>query len=548
MTITMTTKNEKYIVMFSIIALLTLSSVEFSNAFAEENREYKMIGDVTPVLTFTFRDGIETIEFPVFEMNENFADNSGVSFSVEGTVTNSPLLHKALDEAYQYRFSNAAFDYQYKYFDVVADFVRDGESMISLDYYNCRVDNYHVETLDSNDFESYFKEVGFAVVDMVDFVCGGLNSNSDVSIPSESFTNYGESEFTFANNMKTSITFIYDDGSEQIEFPVFNLVSAYAESGENVVAEFKVEGLLEYYPLLYRTIDNSRVTSGNTYSSNIDFDAQVEFTNGEKTLRGLDFNKCTISDAKITTQRDKEEGFTRKSAFVLVHQLGFTCSGLTPVNMYYDELKGDTPIWKIKQLSNVFVEPIQNTDHGLKTISTFTFADGIETIEFSMFKQNEILTSTEKVNQDNGQKSLAAEAFTRKVTYPTIEFRGIVGDYPLLYNHVDENLKLQGISGTQNRHLIDIDVDIVSDGQVIRGFNYVNCRAINYDVDNNANKEESYAKNKFALENLFDFECQGFHPNNPIYDAMFIVEQADTESSNDLRNTDRWSSLFTIQE
>ena len=544
----MTIKNVKHIVMFSIAVLFSLSSVELSNAFAEENREYKMIGDVTPVLTFTFRDGIEIYEFPVFEMNENFADNSGVSFSVEGSVTNSPLLHEAMDEAYKYRFSNTAFDYQFKYFDVNADFVRNGESIISLDYNNCRIDNYHIETLDSNDFESYFKEVGFAVVDMIDFVCSGVNSSNEASTQTESFTNYGESEFRFANNMKTSVTFIYDDGSEQIEFPVFNLVSAYAESVNNVVAEFKVEGLLEYYPLLYNAIDNSRAVSGNTYSSNLDFDAQVEFTNGEKTVRGLDFSKCTISDAKITTQRDKEEGFTGKSAFVLVHQLGFTCSGLSPVNMYYDELKGDTPIWKIKQLSNVFLEPIQNTDQGLKTVSTFTFADGIETIEFSMFKQNEILTSTEKVNDDNSDSDLAAEAFTRKTTYPTIEFRGIVGDYPLLYNHVDENRKIQGVSGTQYRALVDIDIDIVSDGQVIRGFNYVNCRAINYDVDTDANKEESYSKNKFALENLFDFECQGFHPNNPTYDAMFSFEQANTESSKDLRNTDRWSPLFTVRE
>jgi len=541
----MTMKNAKYIVMFSIVVLLSISFVEFSNVFAEENREYKMIGDTTPVLTFTFRDGIETLSFPVFEMNENFAENSGVSFSVEGSVTNSPLLHEALDESYKYRFSNAAFDYQYKYFDVDVDFVRDEKSIISLDYDNCRVDNYHIETLDSNDYESYFKDVGFALVDMIDFVCSGVNSNSDVST-SESFTNYGKSEFTFANNMKTSVTFNYDFGSEQIEFPVFNLVSAYAESVDNVVAEFSVEGLLEYYPLLYRAIDDSRGVSGNSNSINLDFDALVEFTNGEDTLRGLEFRKCIITDAKITTQRDKEEGFTGKSGFVLVHQLGFTCSGLSPVNMHYDELKGDTI--RGKSLSSTFLEPIQNTDKGLQTITTFTFADGIETIEFSMFKQNEILTATEKVNDDNGNTSVAAEAFTRKVTYPTIEFRGIVGDYPLLYNHVDDGLKIQGVGGTSNRNLVNIDVDIISDGDVIRGFNYTNCRAINYDVDTDANKEESYAKNKFALENLFEFECQGYHPNNPAYDAMYTVKQADTESSKDLRNTDRWSSLFTVRE
>ena len=533
----MTCKNVKNIVSFGIIAVIAVVSFSFSDVYAEENEGYKMIGDVSPVLTFTFRDGIETYEFPVFEMGENFVGNSGVSFSVEGTVTKSPLLHQAMDEAYKYRLSNAAFDYQFKYFDVDADFVKNGESIISLDYNNCRIDNYLVETLDSNDYESYFKEIGFAIVDKIDFVCSGVNSNNESSIPINSFTDYGESGFKFANGMKTSVTFIYDNGVEKIEFPIFNLVSAYEESTDNVVAEFKVEGILDYYPLLYNAIDNSRMVSGNTYGSNIDFDALVEFTDGEDVLRGFDFRECVVSDAKITTKTDKEEGFTGKSAFVIVHQLGFTCSGISPVNTSYDELRGDAPVWKTTYLSNVYVEPIQNTDQGLAAFATFTFANGIETIEFSMFKQSDVLTST----VDTG-----TETVTNKATYPTIEFQGIVGDYPMLYHYVDENRKIQGVGGTQYRDLVDIDIDIVSNGEVLRGFNYVNCRATNYDVSTHENKEESYSKNKFALVNLFDFECQGYHPNNPFYDAMFIVEKANTLSSNDLRNTDSWGKGFYV--
>jgi len=214
--------------------------------------------------------------------------------------------------------------------------------------------------------------------------------------------------------------------------------------------------------------------------------------------------------------------------------------------MYYDDLRGDAPIWKTTHLTNDYVETLQNTDKGLDVISTFTFADGNETIEFSMFKQNEILTATESVNQDNGNSSLAADAFTRKTTYPTIEFRGIVGDYPILYNYVDENRKIQSVAGTQYRELVDIDV-VVSNGEVLRGFNYVNCRATNYDVDTETNKDESYAKDKFALENIFDFECQGYHPNNPTYDTMFEVAQADTQSTNDLRNTDQWARGFFVE-
>jgi len=45
-----------------------------------------------------------------------------------------------------------------------------------------------------------------------------------------------------------------------------------------------------------------------------------------------------------------------------------------------------------------------------------------------------------------------------------------------------------------------------------------------------------------------DLECQGYHPNNPAYDTMFSVEQANTESTNDLRNTDRWASEFTMKK
>lgn len=530
----MTLKNEKNIVLLSIVALFTVVSFGLSNVYAEESTGYKMIDDVTPVLTFQFRDGTETYEFPVFKMNENFVSNSGVSFSVEGTVSKSPLLHEVMDEAYKYRLSNAAFDFHLKYFDVNADFIKNGESVISLDYRTCRVDNYQIETLDSNDYESYFAEIGFAIVDKIDFVCSGVNFNNEFSMPTEPLTDFGESGFTFANGMRTSVTFIYDDGAETIEFPVFNLVSAYEEIPNT--PEFSVEGILDYYPLLYRAIDNSRAVSGVGSTSNLDFDALIEFTNGEDVLRGFEFRDCIVSAAKINTQTDKEEGFTGKSGFVIVHQLGFTCSGISPINMYYDEIRGNTPVWKSTHLSNEYVEPLQNTDQGLDVFTTFTFADGTETIEFSMFKQNEILTTTEKNKAYNGDN-------------PTLELRGIVGDYPLLYNYVDnDNLKNQNSRGTQNRVLVDVDVDIVSNGEVIRGFNYVNCRVTNYDVDTNANNEESYVKNKFALENVFDLECQGYHPNNPAYDAMFSVEQANTESTSDLRNTDQWGQGFTVQK
>ncbi|MCV0391740.1 MAG: hypothetical protein K5790_00420 [Nitrosopumilus sp.] len=536
----MTCKNTTNIALLSIVAVLAISPFVFSNVLAEESEGYKMIGDISPVLTFTFREGVEIYEFPVFEMGENFAQNSGTSFSVEGTVTKSPLLHKAMDEAYKYRLSNAAYDHQFKYFDVDANFVQGDKSILTLDYNNCRVENYQIETLDSNDYESYFKEVGFAIVDKIDFVCSGVNiANVEKSSLAETMVDYGSSGFNFANDVKPLATFKFDSGIEKIEFPVFNLISGYQESSDNVVTQFQLEGILDYYPLLYNAIDKSRQVSGISSASHIDFDVLVEFANSNSTLRGFNFKDCRISDAKITTQSDKEEGFTGKSGFALVHQLTFTCSGLAPINMNYSKLGGNGPSWKVSQIYNAYTEPIQNTDKGLKTVSTFTFADGIEEIEFSMFTQSDVLTST----VDTGSPDI-----TDKPAAPTLELRGIVGDYPMLYNYVDKIRKVQGVAGTQFKDLADIDVKIISNEEIIRSFNYQNCRPTDYSISTNTNSEESYMKNSFAIESIFDFECQGYHPNNPVYDAMFDVKKANTESSKDLRNTDQWRDGFTVRK
>ena len=200
-----------------------------------------------------------------------------------------------------------------KSFDVDAAFVKEGESIITLDYNDCRIDNYQVETLDSNDYESYFKEVGFAIVDKIDFVCDGLHFDNDSKITeNNSLMGYGDSGFTFAKDMSTSVTFSFENGKERIYFPVFNLISGYAESSENSIVEFQIEGVLDYYPLLFDAIDKSRQVSGLSIGSNVDFDVLAKFTNTESTLRGFEFTSCRISDTKITTQTDKEEGFTGK--------------------------------------------------------------------------------------------------------------------------------------------------------------------------------------------------------------------------------------------
>ncbi|MFB5622331.1 MAG: hypothetical protein ACE5Q7_05305, partial [Candidatus Nitrosomaritimum yanchengensis] len=341
----MTDKNEIEFTKLSVVAVLTVFSMTGISIVYAEIGEYKMAENVQANFTFHFRDGIETNQFPVYKMTSDFISNDGTTFEVEGIIGNSPYLHKALDEAFKYRTmtsTGSSFEYDYRFFDVDVDLTRDGQTIRVLHYYNCEILDYEVITLKSNDYESYHSsKSGFAVVDKIEFRCGGLTGESSNDEAFHSL-DYG-SMYDFSENVRTFITFEFDGGIEKIEFPAFELNSGFEESDDSVIPGFSVQGVIDYYPLLYNAIDNSRKVSGGSYGFNTDFEALVEFSNGEKTLRSLDFRDCRVSGAIINTESDKEEGYTGKSGFALVNEIDFNCAGLKPLNNSYEQLLSSNP-------------------------------------------------------------------------------------------------------------------------------------------------------------------------------------------------------------
>ena len=524
---TMTTKNTMTTTLLGLIALFAISSIIEMNPAFGENDGYKMVENVQANFTFQFRDGIETHQFPVYRMTSDFVSNDGTTFEVEGIIGNAPYLHKALDEAYKNRmmtFKSSSFEYDYRFFDVDVDLTREGNTIRIIHYYNCEILDYEATTLKSNDYESYHSsKSGFAIVDKIEFRCGGINGES----PNDSLSynlDYGSS-YDFSENVRTFITFEFDDGVEKIEFPAFDLNSGFKESEDSVTPGFSVQGVVDNYPLLYNAIDQSRKVSGGSYGFNTDFEALVEFSNGEKTLRSLDFRDCRVSGSIINTESDKEEGYTGKSGFALVNEIDFECAGLKPLNNSYEQLLTSDYIRGtslVNEQTNSNLLMVEN----VRVMTIFTFDDGVEKLEFPIFKQGNVLSKSN----------------------PTFELEGIVGDYPLLYKRVDENLKIQSVSGANlMTELFDVDVNIVN-GETIRGFNYSKCRVIDYDVGSAMNSEENYIKAQFSLENTFEFECQGYHPNNPLYDMMFKSNiESSAISSKDLRNTDDWEPGFYVQ-
>jgi len=437
----MTTIQKKLILTsVLIVSLVTLTGIAQPQIFAEESEGYKMAEDVKAILTFTFRDAVETHEFPVFSMSSDFVSNDGTFFEVKGVVGNAPHLHKALDEAFKFRLMKTtggnSLEYDYRFFDVDVDFTRDGESFLGLYYYNCEINDYQVETLNSHDYESYLSsKSGFAIVDTIEFQCGGIDSDNGFGHVLDNQSRVGSMDivynypgnYKYAEDVRTFVTFQYDNGIERIEFPIFETTNGFGEG--DTTPEFKVEGILDSYPLLNDAIGKSRKVSGLASAYNTDFNAKVEFIQGtlltgEKLLRVIEYNGCIVDSAKIVTQYDKEEGFTGKRGFAIVQQTDFTCEGMNPINPGYDQLYQDYSI-----LRPAFVEHSQmnngyNMGTGPHAIATFDFNGARETINFPLFEQSDILSRSN----------------------PTFELEGIVGDFPLLYKRVDDATKFNQMS------------------------------------------------------------------------------------------------------
>ena len=511
-----------------IIASLTVIfviSIGTTDTYADDTKEYLIADNTRAIVTFDFRDGQETHEFPVFSMTSNFASNSGTTFEVQGVVDDGPYLHEALDEAFKYRMmkqSGASFEYDYRYFDVDVQIVNDERTIRVLQYSNCEILDYAIDTL-KDDYESYISSSsGFAIVDDIEFLCSGVtlvpnHVNHDVN---SKFYEHDSLSFTFAEDVRSVLTFEFDYGVEVVEFSLFELTSGFGE-GETAGPSFHVEGIADSYPFLDNAVVDAQKVSRIASGFNTDFEVTAEFVNGDDVIRALDFRDCRVSNYEIITYQDKEEGYTGKRGFSIVDTFGFTCAGMTPINPQMNEMKDNSSNGK---MSNQYIVNSYNMGTGAHAIATMTFNNGVEVIDFPVFEQTGNLLS-----KDN----------------PSLELVGVPGYYPMLYAATDANLKngpdSSGVS--ENSVLFDVDVDLTYDDKIIRGYNYSDCRVVDYVIKTQHDKEESYFKG-FALTNEFHIECMGYHPNNPMYDAMFVVEKANTQNSLDLRSTDSWPIGF----
>ena len=482
---------------------------------------YLQAENVTSNFTFKFRDGAESHEFPVFKTTADFAENKGTSFQVQGVIADTPHLHKALDEAFKYRVAkNTGFDYNYKYFDVDAVINSDGSTRKIFYYVDCQIEDYIIDTLTHTHRGYLLESTGFAIVYTIDFDCAGIHSDvtnkSDLTYRTEPgvVVDFGKLGYDYADDIRTFVTFRFDNGMEKIEFPIFKTTSGFAEGDRG--AGFHVEGIENRYPLLSSAVDNARDNLNVPVGTNLDFDVIAAFVqetpDGEIPLRGIYYEDCNVNGSDITTYWDKEEPYATVGGFAVNHSFDFDCIEMIPLNPLYDKSMKTN-----EQYHNYLMAD------GIHAISEFRFHDNtVEIIDFPIFKQHNVLSKS----------------------FPTFQLEGMVGNYPLLYKQVDKAARFNEVSGiTPVDELFDVDVNLKDGDEILRAFSYSGCRVIDYAVESQQGNEEAFFF-WFALESTFEFECLGYHPKNPVYDALFETDKGNTISSLDLRDTETWGYKF----
>ena len=513
---------------FSIFfgSALLFTSIGFSDTVYAE--EYDFVAGIHNEVTFHFRDGVETVDFPVFSTTSDIVSNIGTTFVVEGVIGENPHLHKALDESYVHRMSTltagSAFEYDYRYFDVDVNVVQNENVLKSLNYKNCEISEYRILTL-TDDYESYMlPESGFAIVNSIEFRCGGVHIDVDKN-PYEQYLSphtiieHGPLPFAQAENVHTFLTFEFDNGSEKIESVIFSLTSGFNES-DYANPSFQIITAVLPHHLIDDAINKSQKVSGIRSNYNDDFNVYVEFVNPEK-FRGLDFEGCVVSGYDILTLRDKEEGYTGKRGFATAEVLDVECSGLTPSHSSFENSVSSSGSSLILPASSMSY----NMGNGPHVIAAFDFEGGIEVVDFPEFYQGNLISRAN----------------------PTFTLVGVPADTPLLYDVVDNarksDSKSTGVSTTDE--LFNVHLTIAYGNDVVRGFDYTKCHVVDYMIKTEHDAEESFYKG-FALTNEFSFECQGYHPYDPLYDKLFEIQKAQNESTLDRLANERstWGPNF----
>jgi len=119
-----------------------------------------------------------------------------------------------------------------------------------------------------------------------------------------------------------------------------------------------------------------------------------------------------------------------------------------------------------------------------------------------------------------------------------------------LYQLADKSAQQRFGSQIDPINQFDVTVAIVHNEEVLHQFKYNECKIEDYRVDTLFDADETFSgKTKFAIIDLFEFECKGYDPETPLFEKIKQkVLELDTTSTMDLVPGVTWESHKSFQK
>lgn len=185
--------TSRKVIFTSVIAAIAIASLAMVSLLQTQttaqsaplgNNVYVFAEGVYPQATFKFKEAIVTYDFQAFNqvnnlfgiMSNGVARSTSPEFTLQRIVGETPYLHEAVDQTWQYQGRTTALEYPYKLFDVTVEMIQAGKAVRVFEYGDCQLTNYKVSTeFDKEEGYTTGGKTGFAVMETYTFICNGYN-------------------------------------------------------------------------------------------------------------------------------------------------------------------------------------------------------------------------------------------------------------------------------------------------------------------------------------------------------------------------------------
>ncbi len=158
----------------------------------------------------------------------------------------------------------------------------------------------------------------------------------------------GNNVYVFAEGTYPQATFKFREAIVTYDFQAFTQVNSLFNTASGGIArstspEFTLQRIVGDTPYLHKAVDQTWENYGRATASEYsyrEFDVTVDFVQAGQPMRTLSYGGCAVTNYKVTTEFDKEEGYTTggKTGFAVMETYTFTCNGYKATAPTYDAM------------------------------------------------------------------------------------------------------------------------------------------------------------------------------------------------------------------